>query len=115
MAQAAQKQQGKSQGIEYTIYTFDQSAGGKSANKWQKRDTKSEMSAAITVAEDLFKTGKFKKVEIKQKYFDKKKNRDIDMTLKVYEGRGPISVTMIFMVAVLCGVLAFVGTYFFAK
>lgn len=105
----------KSQGIEYSIYTFDPSdpkKGGRS-NTWLKRDTKTEINDALSIAEKLFKTGKYQKVEVKQKYFDQKSDRNIDTTLKVFEGRKrlEINVAMIFAFAVFCGAVAFGATY----
>lgn len=99
------------QGIEYTIYTFDQASA---RNDWQKHDTLNEMDRALKMAEGLFHTGKYHKVEVKQKYFDKKANRNIDVTLKVFEGAGKrkdLSVLLIVLFAVLCGAAAFGLTY----
>ena len=118
MAQAGQAAMQQDQGIEYTIYTFDMPVSGqKSANKWEKQGTKTEMTDAVSHAEKLFKSGKFQKVEVKQKYFDKKKDRNIDMTLKVFEAKPKreINVFMIFAFAVLCGAAAFGITYFLAQ
>ncbi len=113
MGQAAEKEQG----IEYSIYTFDAPKGGKSANKWERRDTQTEMAAAMKTAESLFASGKYQKVEVKQKYFDKKQNRNIDMTLKVYEARKKkeINIVAITLFAVLCGGLAYAITYLLTK
>lgn len=109
MATSAQ-QTDKTQGIEYSIYTFDASDGGK---KGEKQDVKSEMRDALALAEELVKSGKYKKVEVTQKYFDKKKNRNIDMTLKTLHAKKKLEINaaMIFVFAVLCGAVAFGLTY----
>lgn len=103
----------KLQGLEFRIYTQDQS--GK-ADK-EPTATKTEMAEAFSAAEEMIQSGKYLKVEVKQKYFDKKKNRDVDMTLKVLHGKKKIEInaTMIFVFAVLCGGLAFAVTYFLAR
>ena len=113
---AQQKQpDDKDQGIEYSIYTLDKNSDSKkSASKWNKHSTASEMSQAIALAEKLIASDKYQKVEVKQKYFDKAKNRDIDVSLKKFEHKPKleISVMMVFMFAVVCGVMAFIITFF---
>ncbi len=109
---------GKEQGIEYSIYTFNMPVSGqKNANEWEKQDTKTERSDAISTAEKLLSSGKYSKVEIKQKYFDKKKNRNIDMTLKTYEAKPKMEINafMILVFAIVCGGLAFAVTYFLSQ
>lgn len=70
--------------IEYTIYTFDLPVmKTKGDISWKKHSTINDMSAAISAAEDLLKTRKFQKIEVKKKFFDPKQNRPVDMTLKV--------------------------------
>ena len=98
------------QGLEYTIYTFDQ----KDKSSWTKQNTRDERAIALGEAEKLFNSGRYKKVEVKQKYFDKKKNRNIDVTIKVYEDRKTfeINIAMVFLFSVLCGALAFAITYY---
>lgn len=77
-AQAAQ--------IEYTIYTFDMpKPNQKGDNSWKKHATLDDMSKAMTEAEGLHSSGQFHKIEVKKKFFDQKKNRAVDMTLKTFE------------------------------
>jgi hypothetical protein len=101
------------QGLEYMIYVFKDNAG-----KWEKNKTLSSLSEAQQQADVLFKTGQYQKVEIKQKFFDKKKNRNIDTTLKVLEQatgkrKREIGIVTIALFAVICGALAFAATWFF--
>ena len=106
------------QGIEYTVYTYGQAGvDDKKSAKWEKHNTKTEMAAAIAEAEKLYKSGKYKKVEVKQKYFDKKKNRNLDTTLKVYEHgkKREINIVMILLFAIVCGAIAFGVTYVLSK
>ncbi len=106
------------QGIEYTIYTFAKTdAGDQKNNKWEKHDSQGDMQQVLVKAEELFESGDYQKVEVKQKYFDKKKNRNIDMTLRVFEfeKKREISAFMILVFAVICGAAAFGLTYFLMK
>ena len=105
------------QGLEYTIYTYDQPrTNQKGQIKWEKKDTADDMGNALKKAEALFSSGDYQKVEVKQKYFDKKKNRNVDMTLRVYEAKAkkPIGAVHILIIAFLLGVMAFALTYFLA-
>ncbi len=106
------------QGIEYTIYTFDYPDKGKTSdNKWEKQGTLHEMKEALDKAEELYKSGEYHKIEVKQKYFDKKKNRNIDMTLKILEKKKKREITalMVMVFAVLCGSIAFGVTYLLSQ
>lgn len=105
MADQAQKDQG----IEYTIYAVDMAKGSSGAV-----GTMTDMAQAIEKAEEMIGSGAYLKVEIKQKYFDKKNGRNIDMTLKVFEAKKKfkINTAMIFVFAILCGGIAFAVTYF---
>lgn len=116
MVSAAQ-QADKSQGIEYSIYTFDLTESKKDESKAEKHGTKTEMSDAIDIAEKLLKSGKCGKVEVKQKYFDKKKNREIDTILKTFKAKPKMEINaiMILVFAILCGGLAFGATYFLSR
>lgn len=104
----------KAQGIEYAIYTFE---GAKGPAKWEKKETRSEMSEALAIAEKMFGSGQYSKIEVKQKYFDKKKNRNIDVTLKVFEGgkKFEINALVIFIFALVCGASAFGITWFLTR
>lgn len=100
-------------GIEYAIYTFDMPmAGGSGRSRWKKRDTRTEMAEALARAEAIFRTGKYGKVEVKQKYFDRKKNRNVDVTLRVYQTKGEkeINLAALFLFAFICAAAAFAAT-----
>lgn len=112
MSQAANAQ------IEYSIYTFDMpKQGQKGQTKWKKHSTLEDMNKAFKQAEDLLATELYQKVEVKQKFFDKKKNRTVDGTLKVYELEPQKDNTVLYLIifAIAAGVLAFAGTYFLAQ
>ena len=73
------------------------------------------MADALKAAEQLFDTGQYSKVEVKQKYFDKKQNRNIDTTLKVFQEikqKSEVNVFVIFLFAVACGAAAFTATLY---
>ena len=106
-AQAAQ--------IEYTIYTFDMpSPNQKGDNSWKKHSTLEDMMKAMNEAQSLHETQKFQKIEVKKKFFDQKKNRVVDMTLKVFETTPKKDYTLIIaaIAAVLLGGAAFAASFF---
>lgn len=106
------------QGIEYTIYTFDHASAGQKRNaRWQKQQSFADMAQALKKAESLYKSGKFHKVEVKQKYFDTKKNRNVDTVLRIYESDGKKNGGALYVLifAVLCGLAAFGVTYYLGQ
>lgn len=103
----------KAANIEYTIYTF-QHCSKKAKERWHKQDSVADMETALQRAENLFDSGDFCRVEIKQKYMDYRNNRVVDTTLKVLErkrkrtlGAGALTV-----MAAFGGLLVFAVTYF---
>ena len=74
------------------------------------------MNAAMKTAENLHNSKKYHKVELKQKFFDEKKNRMIDMTLKSFEQKPPnnLAVYVALLVSVAAGVAAFAATLYIA-
>lgn len=104
--------------IEYTIYTFDMPAPKqKGDNTWKKHSTLDDMGKAMIEAETLHQTQKFQKIEVKKKFFDQKKNRVVDMTLKVFESQPRKDRTMMFaaIAAVLGSVIAFAACFFLTQ
>lgn len=96
--------------IEYAIYTFDKNdAKAKGDSKWQKHATLSDMVKAMSEAQSLLESKKFERIEVKKKFFDQKKNRTVDMTLKVFESEPQKDYGTIIAVAIalFCGVGAF--------
>ncbi len=109
-AQAAQ--------IEYTIYTFDMpSPKQKGDNSWKKHSTLEDMMKAMVEAQSLHETQKYQKIEVKKKFFDQKKNRTVDMTLKIFESTPKKDYTIIFLVifGIMASVAAFAGSYFLTR
>lgn len=107
--------QAQSAGIEYTIYTFDMPVPKqKGENSWKKHSTSEDMMKAMTEAESLHGTQKFQKIEVKKKFFDKKKNRVVDMTLKTYESKPKKDFTILIAVtlALIGGIGAFAASFF---
>ena len=103
-------------GAEYAIYTFGilEADQGGIPGMWEKKASHANQSIAVRQAEDLYNTGQYLKVEIKQKYFDSRKNRNVDLTLKTIGQKKNRSyrkaVAIIF--AMICGLVAFGVTYF---
>ena len=107
--------QAQTAGIEYTIYTFDMpTAKQKSDNSWKKHATLEDMGKAMAEAENLHQSQKFQKVEVKKKFFDQKKNRTVDMTLKVFEAnpKKDYTILLVSLLAVICGIGAFAASFF---
>lgn len=100
------------QSIEYTVYTFDHDA-----KRWQKHEMFDQMDRALQAAEKLFNSGKYQKVEVKQKYFEKRTSRNIDMSLKVFEGKvkRDFGLVAAILFAALCGAAAFAVTFFLSN
>lgn len=105
-AQAAQ--------IEYTIYTFDMPKTKKADSSWKKHSTLDDMGRAINEAESLHQSQKYQKIEVKKKFFDQKKNRVVDMTLKIYESKPRKDNTVLFaaLVAIVGSAAAFAASFF---
>lgn len=105
-------------GIEYTIYTFDMPRPNqKGANSWQKNAVLEDMGEAMSRAETLHATGKYQKIEVKKKFFDQKKNRVVDMTLKTLETKAKKDFTVVLAVvmAVLGALGAFAASFLLTK
>lgn len=110
MANAAAKQ--TDAGIEYSILTVEK--GGATGLGGMTND----MQKALTAAEKMLETGKYEKVEVRQKYFDKKTDRLVDMSLKtlVYKKKsGILPIIGLLVFAVLAGAGAFAGVYFLTR
>lgn len=111
MANAAAQQ--ADSGIEYSVYTFE-----KGENSWQMAGMTNDMQKALASAEKMLESGKYEKIEVKQKYFDKKSNRVVDMSLKtmVYKKKsGILPLVGLVMLAVLAGGGAFAAAYFLTQ
>lgn len=103
--------------IEYSIYTFDMPKGKqKGQSKWQKHATLDDMIKAMAEAQNLYESEKYQKIEVKKKFFDQKKNRIVDMTLKVYEcaPKKDFSTMIAIGFALFCGAGAFAASFFLA-
>lgn len=103
--------------IEYSIHTVAMPKGKEKAGKEEKQDTLDDMDKAIARAEALSASGKYCKVEVRKKFFDVKKNRNVDMTLKAYESRPKkdYGVILVVLFALFCGVGAFAAAYFLGR
>ena len=110
--------QAQSAGIEYTVYTFDMpTPKQKGENSWKKHATLDDMTKAMSEAETLLQTQKFQKIEVKKKFFDEKKNRTVDMTLKVFETspKKDYTILIVSILAILGAVGAFAACFFLTQ
>ena len=74
--------------VAYSIYTFaHENCSSDGVCGWTKHSSVLDLNGAMDEADNLFSSGKYRKVEVKKKYFDRKKDRNIDVTLKVFEGK----------------------------
>ncbi len=69
--------------IEYNIYSYSNDDNPRAC--WQKCGSADEAQSAALHAENLFNSGAFSKVEVKQRYYDSKSQRNIDETWRVFE------------------------------
>jgi hypothetical protein len=118
MTQSAAMHDSKKANIEYTVYTFQRGEGNaKSLERWQKQAMFNDLPSATKKAEELYNSGDFCKVEIKQKYTDSKNQRVIDITLKTYEKKEKrsLGVAVLTGMAAACGVVAFMVAYYFGQ
>lgn len=101
------------QSIEYSIYVHHLPKAKKD-KAFELLETTTNMDEAMKKADELYASGEFKKVEVKQKYFDPKNNREIDMVLKTLELKikKPLSLPVIILLAVACGAASFGLTVF---
>lgn len=111
MAQSQQSQ------IFYTIYSTDMPSAGQPPGAAQAGEQTSDMDKALKSAEQLFVTGKFLKVEVKKKYTEEKTGRQIEITLKMFEGKAKKdrSALIFSIIAILAGAGTFSGTYLLTK
>lgn len=103
----------KDSSIEYTVITTDAKTGAA-----QAQGMTNEMDKAISSAEKLLTTGDYAKIEIRQKYFDKKANRQVEGTLKTLEYKKPSSILPLvglMLLAVAAGGGSFAGAYFLTR
>ncbi len=104
--------------IEYTIYTFDMpTPKQKGDNSWKKHSSLLDMARAIREAESLYQSRKYQKIEVKKKFFDRKKNRTVDMTLKIFESKPRRYYNILYgVLGAILGMLgAFAASFFLTK
>ncbi len=96
--------------IEYNIYSYSNDENPRAC--WQKCGSAEHPDHAIIHAETLFNSGQFKKVEVKQRYFDARTQRNIDETWRVFEKTRRTSPSAsILGFAFVSAVIAFAITY----
>lgn len=71
---------------QYLIYTFDfPKVGQRAQSAWSRYAALADEELALAQAQILSDTHKYRRIEVKKKYFDPAKGRAIDTTLRVYE------------------------------
>lgn len=99
--------------IEYSLHLFEKKDGPARA-----QSPSNDMHKTLAEAEKLIASGKYVKIDVRQKYFDKKTNRVVDMVLKSLDYKKksdflPLMALALF--AVLAGGGAFAATYFLTR
>lgn len=118
MAEDEEQAAEKEEGVEYSIVVFHHlSEDPEEEQKQERLETTEDMEHALRKAEQLSYTGEYHKVEVKKKFKDKENDREIEMTLKLYEGalKKPTTVKHALVVALLCCILAFLVSFFGVK
>lgn len=103
------------QAIEYSVYTLESSPPGEeNKNDPEKHSTTDDMDASLKEAAVLFNSGKYRKVEVKKKYFEEKTGRTVEMSLRLFEAKDKKDYSLILLVllAVACGAIAFSLAFF---
>lgn len=93
--------------IEYNIYSYSNDDNPRAC--WQKCGSAPHAQSAIIHAENLFNTGQYSKIEVKQRYYDPRAQRNIDETWRVFEQAAPRSTS-----SWLCGAAFVTATILFA-
>lgn len=98
-------------GVEYSVYIFHrhQPQNDNHINQyvpWEKRHTTTNIRKAYRKAIDLFNSHEYERVEIKKKFFDPRKECNIDKTLKIFteSGKRPVGLPIALMtsLAIVC-------------
>lgn len=72
--------------VEYLIYTFDHPSGEKNRQSpWHRYAALADEELALAQAQILNDTNKYRRIEVKKKYYDARQGRPVDLTLRVYE------------------------------
>lgn len=72
--------------VQYLIYTFDFPGEGQRAqSRWHRYAALADEELALAQAQILSDTQKYRRIEVKKKYFDQRRGCAIDTTLRVYE------------------------------
>ena len=108
MTSGAAAKKSPSVNMEYTVYSFE-SAGKKARNRWRRHDTLPEKDTAVDLARTLYASGRYQRIEVKRRHFDRRINRHVDTTYKTYETRKRLrlGLSAIFIFASVCGAIAF--------
>ena len=75
---------------EYIVYTF-QRCDKKQQDKWQLQECFENEREALYAAKNLFDSGQFCRVEVKEKYTDSLHGHISDTTLKVFQRKAGLS------------------------
>ena len=96
---------------QYTVYAYNfVDNENLDKNRWAKLMTGDDEKKIMIQAQDLFQSQKYKKIEIKKTYFDKKKGYNMATTFHVLEDQSHSNLLAISSVMLL--VLSAVGLFY---
>lgn len=96
---------------QYTVYAYDFVEGKKlDQNRWTKLMTSDDEKKIMMQAQDLFQSQKYKKIEIKKTYFDKKKGYNRAATFHVLEEQSQNN--LLITASVMLLILSAVGIFY---
>jgi hypothetical protein len=113
MPQPAKNASAPDSTIEYSIHVFENKN-----SSGQSQGISNDMQKTLADADRLVATGKYVRVDVRQKYFDKKTNRVVDGVLKslTHKKKNPmIPLFLMMFLAILAGGGAFALAYFLTR
>ena len=101
---------------EYSVYVYRHPLHREEdQNDWERKSTTVNIRKAMKYAEKFIGSGDYQKVEVKKKYFDSRSNRNLEMTVKIYEGDSitkPLSTEVLTAITILSTLAAFAAIFF---
>ncbi len=93
---------------EFTVYSFE-NPDRRLRSRWHRHDSTPDGERAVALARTLYDSGRYHRIEVKRKVFDRRINRHVDTTFRTYENRRRLrfGFTAIVAFAALCGGIAF--------
>lgn len=101
----------------YRIYAYPFSEKAHHTPQWQRQDVLDDEREALIKAQELFKSQKFQRIEVRQSYYDQETQRLVDHMIKVFDfhpARHLKVILYLLIGAASCSIAAAVLAYFLA-